>query len=143
MEIYTKTNQIFIAAKPAEVYRIAADPEKVPEYENGILKIEIDSFSKNVALGRSTLSLGFFSITSNYKFHYSAPGFYSGEQIDGRLVNAFFTLSFSEEADGTRVKHVEGLKSNLPFIARLLAFIFLSESKIAKELLRLKTLVET
>ena len=142
MPTFTVHSRVFIAAPPAAVYRVAADPAVVPRYAREVRRIEILGRDGDRARVRVHLRVGPLTLRPVYRYVYRPPRLYAGVQEGGGLVRGFFGMTFRPEGAGTRVAHVEGIRSPLPLLARALGRAVLRRRAIEQELARLKRLVE-
>jgi hypothetical protein len=143
---YQVLERIEIDAPVEWVYRVAADPELVPAYAEEVVRIElVERLSEHSALVRSHLRVGWLNFAHLYRYHYRAPTSYSGTQEGGRLLRGYFSFTFEPRGARTLVSHTEGITSPVPYLARLVGFIYfraLSRGGVGEELEKLKRLVE-
>jgi Polyketide cyclase / dehydrase and lipid transport len=143
---YQVTGHIGIAAPIEHTYAIASDPNRVPSYESGIVRIEVvRRVDQYTTIGKSVLRIMGRPVCFVYRYHFRPPCHYSGVQEGRALLRGYFTMAFRPSSDGTTVSHTEGLVSSVPFLAWAAGCVYfrlLSRGGITLELERLKALVE-
>lgn len=144
---YQTAEQIEIDAAIGRVYAVASNPEIVPSYAPEIARIEVvERLSDHTVIVRSYLRVANVTRPYLYRYHYRAPTHYSGVQQYGKILRGFFTLNFTKRSNRTTVLHTEGFFSTIPCFAWIIGFVYfrvISRGGLAKELVRLKNLVES
>lgn len=138
-------DEILIDAPIERVFDVATNPQLVPKYADEIARIDVvEHISAREAVVRSVLKLGPLRMPCRYRYRYRRPRMYSGVQEGAKLMRGYFAFSLREEGSGTRVRHVEGIESGLPGLARLAGFVYfglLRRGALEPELRRLAELV--
>jgi hypothetical protein len=144
---YMVSAQVIVDASPDRAYAVASDPDLIPQYENGISRIEvIEQVGPLERVVRSTLRIFGTERQFIYRYRYSPGRHYSGVQQEGAMVRGFFSFAFSATGAGTCIVHREGVFSRVPFAAATVGFLYftlLGRNGISSELARLKHLIET
>ena len=144
---YQTGEQLEIDAPIDRVYAVASNPEVVPSYAPEIARIElVERLSEHTVIVRSYLRVANLTLPYLYRYHYRAPTHYSGVQQHGKILRGFFTLTFTEQGNGTAVLHTEGFFSAIPCFAWIIGFIYfhiVARGGVKEELGRLKKLVES
>jgi Polyketide cyclase / dehydrase and lipid transport len=145
---YQVVERVEVAAPVEKVYEVASDPSLVPVYAPEIVRIEhLENVGEGVELVRSHIKVGPFTFAHPYRYLYRPPTSYAGVQEGGRLYRGYFSLSFRAlGAAKTAVTHVEGIRSRVPGLARVLGVLYfrvLARGGARDELEKLKQLVES
>lgn len=144
---YQLCGEVEIHAPLEQVYALTCDPVIIPSYAQEIDRIQkLGSVNSRGMLVRSYFKVALLTFGVLYRYRYRPPTHYSGVQERGSLLRGFFTFRFRSCQRGTKVSHMEGVGSSVPFVAPIVGFIYfkiIARGGIETELRRLKHLVET
>lgn len=143
MRTYRACAELNIAAPIESVYDTAVDPALVPRYAPEVRKFQLIEAPDGEVHRLVHLAVGPLILRARYRYIYRRPTSYAGFQLDGRLLHGFFSMTFHPQDGGTLVRHVEGIRSPVPLLARAAGVLVLSRRSIAAELDRLRELVGT
>lgn len=143
---YQVCESVEIDAPVEQVYALASDPGVVPAYAPEVTRIEVvRRLGEHLVLVKSYLRVAGLTWGFLYRYHYRAPGHYSGVQEGRGLLRGYFNLSFRPRGGGTSVSHTEGVLSPVPLLAWVGGFVYfhiLARGGMGEELGRLKRLAE-
>lgn len=136
-----------IPASTSQLYALASDPDRAPDISPDIDCITdlapLDGGDRLMACDMRAMGVPY---RRAFRYRRRHRKLYAGTQHGRGIVRGYFAFSFLPRPTGTRVVHVEGIRSRIPFLAWAIGRVYyglLARGKIERELARLETLAES
>ncbi len=135
-----------IDAPLERVWAITADPDAAPRFAPEIRRLEDRGPADDGdRLMRCYMRAGPIRYSALFRYRRRDGRLWSGRQVGRGVLGGYFAFALHRAGDGTRVTHVEGVRSRLPGVAGTVGWIYyrvLRRRKLERELDRLAALCQ-